>query len=51
MDNLLLFAFDKSRFTDIQDQLSARFKMRNLGELSHYLGVEVNIEFGKQISF
>ncbi len=50
MDDLLRFASDKSRLTDIQDQLSARFKMTNLGEVSHYLGMEVDVEVGKQIS-
>ncbi len=50
VDKLLLFASDKSRLTDIQDQLSARFKMTNLGEVSHYLGIEVDVEVGKQIS-
>ena len=50
VDDLLLFASDESRLTDIQDQLSARFKMTNLGEVSHYLGMEVDVEVGKQIS-
>ena len=50
MDGLLLFASDESCLTDIQDQLSARFKMTDLGEISHYLGMEVDVEVGKQIS-
>ena len=50
MDNLHIFAFDKSRFTDIQDQLSACFKIINIGEISYYLGIEVNVEVEKKIS-
>ena len=50
VDDLLLFTFDESRLTDIQDQLSAGFKMTNLGEVSHYLGMEVDVEVEKQIS-
>ena len=37
VDDLLLFGFDEARLTKIQDQLSAQFKMTNLGEISHYL--------------
>lgn len=36
--------------TDIQDQLNARFKMTNLGEIFHYLSTEVDVEAGKEIS-
>ena len=50
MDELLLFGSDDSRLTDIQDQLNAQFKMTNLGEISHYLGMEVDIDVGKEIS-
>ena len=50
VDDLLLFGSDDSRLTDIQDQLNARFKMTNLGEISHYLGMEADIEVGKIIS-
>ena len=50
VDDLLLFGSDDSRLTDIQDQLNARFKMTNLGEISHYLGMEVDVEVGKKIS-
>ncbi len=49
--NLLLFSFDDSRLTDIQDRLNARFKMTNLGEISHYLGIKVDIEVEKEIFF
>ncbi len=51
VDDLLLLASDKSRFIDTQDQLSARFKMSNWGEVYYYLGMEVDVEVGRQISF
>ena len=47
VDDSLLFASDESCFTNIQDQFSARFKMTNLGEISHYLGMEVDVKTGK----
>lgn len=50
MDNLLIFASDKFCLTDIQDQLSAWFKITNLGEISHYLGMEIDVEVGTKIS-
>lgn len=51
MDNLFLFGFNDSCLTDIQDQLNAQFKMTNLGKISHYLGMEVDIKVGKKIFF
>ncbi len=50
VDDLLLFGYDDSRLTDIQNQLKARFKMINLGEISYYLVIEVDVEVGKEIS-
>lgn len=50
MNDLLFFASNKSYLTNIQDQLSAQFKMTNLGETSHYVDMEVNVEVGKKIS-
>ncbi len=50
VDDLLLFGFDKSCVTNIQDPLRARFKMSYLGEISHYSGMEVDVETGR-ISF
>ncbi len=44
VDDLLLFGFDESCLTNIQDQLRARFKMTDLGEISYYLGMEVDVE-------
>ncbi len=50
VDDLLLFASDKLRLIDIQNQLSARFQMTNLGEVSHYLGMEIDAEVRERIS-
>ena len=50
MNDLFLFSLDETRLTDIHDLLSARFKMTNLGEVSYYLDMEIDIKVGKQIS-
>ena len=44
--DLLFFGSDEYRFTDIQDQLSVQFKMIDLGEIPHYLGMEIDVEVG-----
>ncbi len=44
VDDLLLFDSDKSCFKKILDQLSAGFKMINLGEICHNLGIKVDVE-------
>lgn len=49
VNDLLLFASNESRLTDIQDKLGAQFKMINLGEVSYYLGMEIDIEVGKKV--
>ncbi len=43
-DDLLLFGFDESCLLNIQDQLRTSFKMTDLGEISHYLVSEVDVE-------
>ena len=43
VDDLLLFGSDESCLINIQDQLSACFKMINLGKISDYLGMEVDV--------
>ena len=43
VDDLLLFGSDTMRLDEIQRQLSSRFKMTDLGEISHYLGMEVDV--------
>ncbi len=49
VEDLLLFASDEACLTKIQVQLSARFKMTDLGEISHYLAIKVDVEIGKKI--
>jgi hypothetical protein len=43
VDDLLLFGPDLNDLKIIQDQLKNRFKMTDLGQLSHYLGMEITI--------
>ena len=45
--DLIFFGSDKSCLTNIQYQHSARFKITNLREISHYLSMEVDVETGK----
>ncbi len=47
---MLIFASDDLRLKDIQDKLSERFNTTNLGQVSHYLDMEVDVEVAKQIS-
>ena len=47
VDDLFLFGFDKSWLTKIQVQLRAHFEMTDLGEISHYLGIKVDVETEK----
>ena len=50
VDDLLLFGADIPRLEFIQKQLSDRFKMTDLGDVSHYLGMEVDVDVGKSIT-
>ncbi len=50
VDDLLIFGSDDSCLIDTQDKLNAQFKMINLREISHYLGIEVDVDVGKKIS-
>lgn len=50
VDNLLFFGYNKSCLTDVQDQLNTQFKITDLGEIFHYLGIKVDVKVGKQIS-
>ena len=43
VDDLLLFGLDTMRLDEIQHQLSSQFKMTDLNEISHYLGMEVDV--------
>ena len=47
VDDLLLFGSDAAKLDEIQRQLSSRFKMTDLGQISHYLGMEVDVDDGK----
>ena len=49
VDDLLIFGADIPRLEKIQNDLSDRFKMTNLGDVSHYLGMEVDVEVRKTI--
>lgn len=50
VDDLLLFGADIPRLELIQKELSDRFKMTDLGNVSHYLGMEVDVDVGKTIT-
>ena len=50
VDDLLLFGADISRLEDIQQKLRDRFKMTDLGDISHYLGMEVDYVVGEKIT-
>jgi hypothetical protein len=43
VNDLLLFESDLNDLEIIQDQLKKRFKMTDLGQLSHYLGMKIII--------
>ena len=48
MDNLLIFRADISQIEKIQNDLSDRFKMTNLGNVSHSLSWNRNGCYGKK---
>ena len=43
VDNLFLFGSDTIKLDEIQCQFSSQFKMTDLGEISHYLGMKVDV--------
>lgn len=47
VDDLLIMSKVNSELDALQDQLKARFKMTDLGEVSHYLGMQVDINSDK----
>ncbi len=47
VNDLLLFESNLNDLKIIQDQLKKRFKMIDLSQLSHYLGMEIIIFFDK----
>lgn len=46
MDDLLLFGPDLGEIQKLQNESSSRFHMTDLGELSHYLGMEITMKKG-----
>lgn len=42
VDDDLIFGKDTSKLT-ITDELKSRFRMTDLGKVSHYLGIEVDV--------
>lgn len=39
----LIFGKDTSKLRQLQDELKSRFRMTDLGKVSHYLGIEVDV--------
>ncbi len=50
VDDLLLFGADISCLEDIQQKLRDQFKMTDLGDISHYLRMEVDYVVGEKIT-
>ncbi len=50
VNDLLLFDADISRLEDIQQKLRNRFKMTDMGDISQYLGMEVDYVLGEKIT-
>ena len=50
VDDLLLFGSDLARLEQIQQSLRDRFKMTDLGDISHYLGMEVDYILREKIT-
>lgn len=49
VDDLLIFGKDKKFIATIKEALHKRFKMTDLGSVSHYLGLSVKSELGRVI--
>lgn len=49
VDDLLIFGKDNSKLQQLQHELKSRFQMIDLGEVSHYLGIEVDVNSEKSI--
>ena len=43
INDILIFRNNDKKMKRVQDSLAKRFKMTNLGEVSHYLGMEIDI--------
>ena len=42
IDDLIIAASDENALTGVKDMLMARFKMKDLGKLGHFLGIDFN---------
>ena len=50
VNDLLLFGTDiDPRIDDVMQNLRDRFRMTDLGDVSHYLRMDVDIDFNKKI--
>jgi hypothetical protein len=49
MNDLLLFESDMKDIRFIQNELSSRFQMTDLKELSHYLEIKIIINFDRDV--
>ncbi len=50
VDDLLIFGSDIARLEDVQQKLRDRFKMTDLEDISHYLGMQVDHIVGERIT-
>ncbi len=50
VDDLLIFGLNVFRLEDVQQRLWDQFKMTDLGDISHHLGMQVNHIVGEKIT-
>ncbi len=50
VDELLIFGLNVPRLEDVQQKLRDRYKMTDLGDIFHYLGMQVNHVIGEKIT-
>ena len=50
-DDLLIFGSDLPRLEDVQQKLWDQFKMIDLGDVSHYLRMQINYVVGEKSLF
>lgn len=49
VDDLFIFGKDTPKVQQLQYELKSRFRMTDLGEVSHYLGIEVDVNSDKSV--
>ncbi len=49
VDDLLIFGKNASKLQQLKYELKSRFRMTDLGEVSHYLGIEIDVSADKSI--